>query len=419
MRVDEPLTKRLKASPDARSDAGFFLFVLVCSLAYIIYASIDYVTWFQNGYFDIDHRPVGRDFVNYWTGGVAVLQGEAAQLFRPDSYPAYQQSLFPQELARHYWSYPPHLLLLVWPLGGLPYLWALALWLCTTLGLYLWAAVGRGNERWVLLFALLLAPASYINFIGGQNGFLTAALLIGGLRLLGSRPIVAGILFGLLTVKPQLGILLPFALLAGRHWSAIASATVTTVVLVSASVALFGWQSWQDYVELIVPLQSAVMNELAGGYLAMMPSPYIALTLLGVDIPLRSVIQGIFTLGSLAAVFWAFARTADWGLRLGVLAVGTLLASPYSFNYDMTMLSLVAAHFALRGLREGFLPGERVLLAVVWLAPCAVLWFNQHFVPVGPLILLACFGYLLAQCRQQPGRLGAGWRWRITGTAGV
>src|SRR3546814_13973031 len=89
------------------------------------------------------------------------------------------------------------------------------------------------------------------------NGFLTGALLIGGLRLLGTKPIVAGILFGILTVKPQLGILLPFALLAARQWTAIAAAGATTVLLVGISVLLFGWESWQAYIDLVIPLQTA------------------------------------------------------------------------------------------------------------------------------------------------------------------
>src|SRR3546814_15628180 len=102
------------------------------------------------------------------------------------------------------------MLLSVWPFGQLPYLWALAAWSLLWLAFYLWASVGWRTDATILVLALLLAPASYINISGGQNGFLTGALLIGGLRLLGPKPILAGICFGLLTVKPQLGILLPF-----------------------------------------------------------------------------------------------------------------------------------------------------------------------------------------------------------------
>src|SRR3546814_14497034 len=105
------------------------------------------------------------------------------------------------------------MLLLVWPFGQLPYIWSLAVWSFLWLGLYLWTSIVGRSDTKILLLALLLAPATFANFSGGQNGFLTGALLTGCLRLLGTKPIVACILFGILTVKPQLGILLPFALL--------------------------------------------------------------------------------------------------------------------------------------------------------------------------------------------------------------
>src|SRR3546814_10633706 len=132
------------------------------------------------------------------------------------------------------------------------------------------------------------------------NGFLTAALLIGGLRLLGAKPIVAGILFGILTVKPQLGILLPFALLAARQWTAIAAAGVTTVLLVGSSVLLFVWESWQAYIDLVIPLQTVIMNERHGFFLAMMPSAYMGLRLLDVEPWLRNSVHAIFLIVALA-----------------------------------------------------------------------------------------------------------------------
>src|SRR3546814_16239769 len=103
----------------------------------------------------------------------------------------------------------------------------------------------RSTYATILVVALLLAPASYINISGGQNGFLTGALLIGGLRLLGPKPILAGICFGLLTVKPPLGILLPFAPVASRHWTASVAASVTGTSLVAARALLLGGEKCQ------------------------------------------------------------------------------------------------------------------------------------------------------------------------------
>src|SRR5258707_10279692 len=105
------------------------------------------------------------------------------------------------------------------PLGLMAYVPALLAWLAA--GWYAFyralrlAMPGQGT-----LLLALAAPAVFINAVGGQNGTWTAALFGGGLGLLERRPLLAGGLLGLLIYKPQLGLLIPVALLAGRHWRA-------------------------------------------------------------------------------------------------------------------------------------------------------------------------------------------------------
>lgn len=388
-------TKSLETQPIAGNGAVCCVALLAICLALDGYNGFIYLGSFREGIFDFARRPIGRDFVNYWTAGVAVFDGMVPQIFDIGPFHAYQERLFGQSFALHNWSYPPHMLLLVWPLGLLPYLWALAAWSIVTFVLYFWAASMGRQDRTLLLLALLVAPVTYQNLAAGQNGFLTGALLIAGLRLLGPRPVVAGILFGILTVKPQLGILLPFALLAARQWTAIASATLTTAVLMAVSVVLFGWQSWQAYADLVIPLQTQIMSNGEGFFQFMMPSVYMGLRLLDAGPPWPSAIQIVFAVIAVAGVLWTFARSDDRDLRLGVLAVGTVLAAPYGFNYDMTTVTLAVAVIGLRGLRGGFLPGELMVLMLTWMLPTAVLWLNAARVPLAPPILLVCFFYFL------------------------
>jgi hypothetical protein len=385
---------------EANGDRVIAIVVLALCLLYITFASIGYLLQFDGGIFDQLGRPIGRDFVNYWAAGVAIFEGKVPLLFDIQGFHLYQEGLLGESFAEHSWSYPPNMLLMIWPLGQLPYLWGLAAWSFLLLSLYLWVSTtGRGDQA-LLLIALLLAPATYANFSGGQNGFLTAVLMIGGFRLLGRRPILAGVLFGLLTVKPQLGVLLPFALLAARQWSTMLSATVTAVALFALSVAVFGWESWQAYLQVTVPHQSTVMSEYKGVFLAMMPSPYIGLRLLHVDPSIRWAVQGCFSAVALLGVVWTFARCEDQDLRFSALAVGTFLATPYAFNYDMTTVSLAIALLALQGWRQGFLPSERLSLALSWVLPIAILWLNHYIAPIGSLILLASFVYILLRVRQ-------------------
>ncbi len=113
------------------------------------------------------------------------------------------------------------------------------LWCVLGLALYLWAAWSGGVQRQHLLF-LAVAPGVAVNVFFGQNGFVTAALLIGGLANLDRKPVLAGVLFGILTIKPQFGLLLPVLLVMTGRWRVIAAAVVTTAVLVALTSLWFG-----------------------------------------------------------------------------------------------------------------------------------------------------------------------------------
>jgi len=165
-------------------------------------AALAFAAVFEAGYFYTAAPPfdalgylIGRDFVNTWMGARGALQGHVASWFDFDTYNAALRQVFGPNFPEHHSSYPPHLLLFTWPLGLLPYLPAYAIWSIAGLALYVLVAAG-GERRTDRLLLLAVAPAVVVNVYGGQNGFLTAALLIGGLSLLDKRPIVSGVLFG-------------------------------------------------------------------------------------------------------------------------------------------------------------------------------------------------------------------------------
>jgi len=159
--------------------------------------------WPAEGGLDVAHHQIGRDFINTWAGPQLAFSGRLGLLFDFDAYQAAISELFGAPLPWHAWSYPLFCLFLFWPLAQLPYFVALAAW---TFGLFaIFAAMTLSrverSSRLLLLILLAFAPAALINMAGGQNGFLTACLLIGGILLLDRRPVVAGILFGLLDLQ--------------------------------------------------------------------------------------------------------------------------------------------------------------------------------------------------------------------------
>jgi hypothetical protein len=112
------------------------------------------------------------------------------------------------------WHYPPPFLFVASLLAQLPYQVAFIGWVVISFLPFLVAMraiVGR-NFGYLLAFAI---PMAFINALVGQNGFLTAPLIGGTLYLIPVRPVLAGICLGLLTYKPQYGLLFPIMLIAG------------------------------------------------------------------------------------------------------------------------------------------------------------------------------------------------------------
>ena len=240
------------------------LLLLVASLALMVPVLRFY--WPAGDGLDVVGYPLGRDFINVWSGPQVAFGDKVSALFDLRGYHEAIGRLFGTPLPFHNWGYPLFTLPAFWPLAQLPYFWALAVW---TVGLFaIFAAIVLAevepDRRRQALLLLALTPACLINAIGGQNGFLSAALFLGGVLNIDRRPILAGVLIGLLTFKPHLGIVLPFALVALGAWRVIASAAVTALALVAVSTAIFGLDAWRDYFAVVGPYQTELLRQLRG-----------------------------------------------------------------------------------------------------------------------------------------------------------
>ena len=165
---------------------------------------------------------VGRDFLNLWMAGKAAWGPDPARFY---DLATYQAAMVPYVGAQYHgqvWSYPPSVMLVAAPFGLLPYLPALILW--TMIGPFVfWCSLRGWTEDRLVIVASLLCPAAVFGLISGQFFYLGAALILTVLRWRHARPVAAGALLGLLTIKPQLGLFFPILLLAERNWRGIAS----------------------------------------------------------------------------------------------------------------------------------------------------------------------------------------------------
>lgn len=334
---------------------------------------------------------LGTDFLSFWSAGRMLLAQE--NVYDLAAHVAAQRAFFAPEGSYTAFFYPPPFLLLCYPLGFLPYFPALAVWLLATGGAYLaavrpWLRRARVARPALLLFAAF--PPVLIAVTHGQTSFLVAALLGFGALLVRERPIMAGICFGLATIKPQFGLLVPLVLLLTGEWRVIAAATVTALLLGLAATAAFGAAVWSDWLAVSGAAQAA-MTEGAVGF-AKMQSPFAAAMLLGAPPAAAYALQGAVSLTVAAALCWAAWRKR-YSLALGAaMLAGAPLATPFVLDYDMVLLAFPLIWLA----GSGFRPWEKTIAALTFIAaafarPLAI----ELGVPIMPIVLVAFFAIVV------------------------
>jgi hypothetical protein len=376
----------------AKWTVGAAVFFVMLEVSYLVIAGVPPI---DKPWVDGTHFVLGRDFLNTWMGGRSVFGDGPAAWFDLRAYNAAIRQMLGTMYLEHFWSYPPHVLLFIWPFGLMPYLPAYVTWCVVGIALYLFACSVAIPRRQFLFLAA--APAVAVCVFFGQNGFYTAALLIGGLLNLDRRPVLAGVLFGILTVKPQLGMLLPVVLLLERRWVTIASAVATTTVLVTATAMLFGWDVWFEFWQKVVPQQRWLTAHGDGLLFAMVSSVYKGALLMTLPAAVAWALQGLVSALALAALVWTYWRRRDPALALALFVTATFLVTPYILNYDMVIFGFVVA---LLRERDDNTMADHGLLLAVWTLPVTMMIAAVAWMPLAPIVLIAFAARLLWRLAQ-------------------
>ena len=284
-------------------------------------------------------RPIGDDYVNFWSGPFLAWHGRLGDIYHWPIYHAFQQGIVGEDLGAYVYAYPPVLLILTAPLAALPYLpglaaWLIGGWLCFWRSLRL-ALPGREG-----LLLAAATPAVFVNAYSGQNGTWTAAFFGGGLCLLERRPFVAGMLMGLLIYKPQLGLLLPVAFIAGRQWWAIVGASLSAGSLLLASLAWFGPELWREYLGVGTLMRQVVLEQGGAGWNRLI-SVFASARVLGAEVAAAYAVQAIVGVIAAAVVAIAWLRNEPMPIKSATLVLGTCLATPYLQDYDLVVGAFV------------------------------------------------------------------------------
>jgi alpha-1,2-mannosyltransferase len=354
-----------------------------------------YINWWPSlsGQWGLTHKvsrvPIGGDFSVFYAASELILSGKTSHVYDPS---VLRETIEHTTGAQRnfLWHYPPIFLLIVSPLALLPYLPSLFMWLALTLGGYLWV-IRRIAPHPITPWLALAFPGAYINFIHGQNGFLTAIILAGGLLLLDRKPRLAGLVLGLLCYKAHFAALVPVALLAGRRWQALAMAAFSAAALAAVSLLAFGPEAWRAFFASIDA--SVSLFQSPTGFWRNSPTAFVATRLYGGSLTLAWTIQALVMLLAVSAVVYAWSgyRKIPSSARNATLVLAALLFTPYAHSYDFAILALPLAWLGWEYYRRGLLPYfDACLLIVGYVTPFLVYPFGEviYNFPLAPLVFI-------------------------------
>jgi arabinofuranan 3-O-arabinosyltransferase len=366
-------------------------YTLAAFYACVYFFAYHYGVWLVDG----KGTPLFSDFAaGVWLTGGQALHGQATTLYDPSYFIGLQKVLLgPSPFYYPNWPYPPIFLLIAVPFGALPFVTAFVSYeLLALLGSI--DVIALIVRRRAAIALVLASPYTAWNIGCGQGGLLTAALFGAALLALERRPVLSGIFIGCLTYKPQLGILVPVALVAAREWRAIASAVATTIFLIGLSALALGVNLWAAFPGQLAAQFRVVLLPGAGSHWGMQETVYGMVHYLGFGDSPAWIAHAITSLAAALMVWILWRSRVRYAVKAAALSAAALAATPYAFAYDMAVLAVPIAFLARDQIDQGCLRGEQTALLVLSVAGLAV-FPTSGSVPIGVVIVFALLGLIL------------------------
>ncbi|MBB2932736.1 glycosyltransferase family 87 protein [Paraburkholderia silvatlantica] len=339
--------------------------------------------------------PPGWDFAVFWSASWLALHGPAANVFNTaliEHLALPLQNILPSQLVTP-WTYPPTFLLVVLPAAWLPFQISYLVYLFAGIALAFLACTrilppARSFSWWMPIVAF---PASWIVAHAGQNSFLTFGLLGLGITCLETRPRLAGILFGLLAIKPQLGVVIPVALLVSRNWRAFASAALTVGMFCGLAGLVLGLDTFARFAQALPAFNQFVVQH-SDHWPHGISTVFGAARHFGMALPVAYGLHAVVAVLATCVVVWLWAARASFELRAAALVLATLLVPTYLMPYDLLLLGLPILWLVRDGARNGWTRGDGVVMVCAWLAPLSFYtpqqWAASAYVPLFTFVLL-------------------------------
>jgi hypothetical protein len=199
--------------------------------------------------------------------------------------------------------------------------------------------------------------------------------------------------------------MIPVALIAGGYWRTILSGSIALGLFTLAALAAFGSDVWVKFPQAMGLSKNLVLDQGGAGF-EKMQSVFAACRLLGVPVDQAYLIQALALGVLICSIAWLWRSAADDRLKAAALLTGALLATPYSFDYDMVILGPALAFAVSYGMEKGFRAYDKTLFALIWICPLiARPLATAASIPIGAFLMILLFAMLIWRA----GRETAAW----------
>lgn len=352
-----------------------------------------------------DDFAVGIDYMILYAAGKTANAGNASQIYDAPSQQAIIRESIGLEMPDDmYWFYPPTFLLAIMSLFSmLPFGISYVLWLAITLTLAVLACTILTPKRKSLALLALSFPAVMYNFRWGQNGFLSTALLGAGIGLMETNPVLAGLMFGLLTFKPWLAVFPLLILLVTRKWKVFGWTILFTALTVILSLFAYGAETWRAFYDQLFHAGVTLFTSIWENTNAIQPTMQTALRLMGIDGTPLYVILLIFGIAVAFLATRVFRATNRLPLRGSAMVLGIFAVIPYFIQYDLMLLCIPTILLIYDCLQEGYCKTDFIALGALWLMPLINLpLVRVTRVQICPFVAIALLIYVYHRAKGTP-----------------
>jgi hypothetical protein len=295
------------------------------------------------------------DYLMFWAAGHLAASNTPADAYIRHALAAWESAHSPGHVFGDPFVYPPLTMLLTQPLAWVGYWPGFLLWTSAITASAI-LILRRAGLPWPVIVTGCLGPAVVLGIAIGQISLLACALSIAALLRLETTPIRSGVLMGLAAVKPQDGLVVPFAMLARQRYRPIMAGFLTILIMGGIATLLFGPEIWVAYWHhgaktadnlLAVHVPRPTAKGRHGLYTNFFVSVFWMLREEHVPLIVSLVAQAVAACCAIAVVFRAWRKPVANPLARIALTVflGSFL-TPYAFTHDLAGYTFMIAALA-------------------------------------------------------------------------